>query len=315
LNGVWKFQLCPTVDFALRLRREGSRGGQTLAGEIVVPGHWQLLKKTTDAPIYTNIKYIIPVDPPKVPEKNPCGLYKTTFSVPTNWAERQLRIKFEGVDSCFYVWLNDVLIGFSKDSRLPAEFDISSHVNAIGSNTLEVLVIRYSDASFLEDQDMWNLSGIFRDVSLLSPPAPLSVSDISWRSSQREGTDDFYLHVGAKVTWDAATIGSAAATQAWTVQFDIYHEGVLVKSVTEESLVLNEFTSPSSIPVANSVRPVIFSQTTMKDGKQQQTPSRSGVYSNRYIVKVIILFALSSFLFLSQVYLMKVHHRIIRAVW
>lgn len=143
---------------------------------IKVPGNWQLdaaypgLRLATDVPIYTNIKYPFPCDPPRVPAENPTGCYSREFSVPADWlASGQTRIIFDGVDSAFHLFCNGRWVGYSQDSRLPAEFDLTSFLCG-GDNRLAVLVLRWSDGSYLEDQDMWRMSGIFRSVSLLHKP-------------------------------------------------------------------------------------------------------------------------------------------------
>ncbi|MEC7077181.1 MAG: glycoside hydrolase family 2 TIM barrel-domain containing protein, partial [Pseudomonadota bacterium] len=138
--------------------------------DITVPGHWQL--QGFDRPVYTNIKYPFPCKPPVVPEANPTGCYERTFNLPADWkvGEEQIRVIFEGVDNAFHIWCNAEWVGYSQDSRLPAEFDLSRYLTP-GENTLSVLVMRYSDGSYLEDQDMWNLSGIYRSVYLLTKPA------------------------------------------------------------------------------------------------------------------------------------------------
>ncbi|WP_336769190.1 beta-galactosidase [Aeromonas hydrophila] len=144
---------------------------------IKVPGNWQLdaaypgLRPGTDVPIYTNIKYPFPCDPPRVPAENPTGCYSREFNVPADWlASGQTRIIFDGVDSAFHLFCNGRWVGYSQDSRLPAEFDLTSFLCS-GDNRLAVLVLRWSDVSYLEDQDMWRMSGIFRSVSLLHKPA------------------------------------------------------------------------------------------------------------------------------------------------
>lgn len=144
---------------------------------IKVPGNWQLdatypgLRPATDVPIYTNIKYPFLCDPPRVPAENPTGCYSREFSVPADWlASGQTRIIFDGVDSAFHLFCNGRWVGYSQDSRLPAEFDLTPFLQA-GDNRLAVLVLRWSDGSYLEDQDMWRMSGIFRSVSLLHKPA------------------------------------------------------------------------------------------------------------------------------------------------
>nr|WP_310616571.1 beta-galactosidase [Pantoea cypripedii] len=139
------------------------------ADNIPVPANWQL--HGYDAPIYTNVQYPIPVNPPFVPASNPTGCYSLTFNVDDAWLQQgQTRIIFDGVNSAFFLWCNGQWIGYSQDSRLPAEFDLSGTLRA-GNNRLAVMVLRWSDGSYLEDQDMWRMSGIFRDVTLLHKPA------------------------------------------------------------------------------------------------------------------------------------------------
>lgn len=143
---------------------------QDLAGAraVRVPGNWQL--QGFDRPIYTNIKYPFPVDPPRVPALNPTGCYSREIALPADWlASGQTRIIFDGVDSAFYLFCNGRWVGYSQDSRLPAEFDLTPFLQA-GTNRLAALVLRWSDGSYLEDQDMWRMSGIFRSVSLLHKP-------------------------------------------------------------------------------------------------------------------------------------------------
>ena len=135
---------------------------------IPVPSNWQLAGY--DAPIYTNVRYPITTTPPRVPEENPTGCYSRTFTVPPAWlAQGQTRIVFDGVSSAFHLFCNGEWIGYSQDSRLPAEFDLSGALRA-GENRLCVLVLRWSCGTWLEDQDMWRMSGIFRSVSLLHKP-------------------------------------------------------------------------------------------------------------------------------------------------
>ncbi len=122
------------------------------------------------APAYTNTVYPFPVDPPRVPDANPTGEYRRAFALPADWpATGRTVLRFEGVDSCFAVWLNGVRLGDGKGSRLPTEFDATDHLRE-GENTLAVRVHQWSAASYLEDQDMWWLSGIFRSVGVLHRP-------------------------------------------------------------------------------------------------------------------------------------------------
>lgn len=120
-------------------------------------------------PQYTNVIYPFPVDPPYVPSSNPTYLYRRFFTVPDHWTGGNVLLRFEGVDSAFYVYVNDMEVGFSKGSRCPHEFDITDYL-VEGENTLIVKVIKWSDGTYLEDQDMWWESGIFRDVYLTVRP-------------------------------------------------------------------------------------------------------------------------------------------------
>ena len=132
---------------------------------IPVPSCWQLFGY--DKPGYTNVNYPIPVDPPYVPDENPCGVYKTTFNINENWNERKTYIVFEGVSSCVFVYVNGKYVGYSQGSRLQAEFDITNYVKQ-GENELVCKVLKWCMGSYLEDQDCFRLNGIFRDVYLLS---------------------------------------------------------------------------------------------------------------------------------------------------
>ncbi|MCX7800713.1 MAG: DUF4981 domain-containing protein, partial [Fimbriimonadales bacterium] len=137
---------------------------------VPVPSVWQT--HSEDLPHYTNVQYPFPVDPPRVPSENPTGYYATRFLIPEGWQGLRVLLRFEGVDSCFTVWLNGAEIGSSKGSRLPAEFDVTEALSWSEENVLAVKVVKWSDASYLEDQDMWWLSGIFRDVLLQAVPTP-----------------------------------------------------------------------------------------------------------------------------------------------
>jgi beta-galactosidase/beta-glucuronidase len=164
LNGRWAFSLAPSPmevpeGFFLPTFDVGAWD------RIEVPLSWQCAGY--DYPHYTNTIYPFPIDPPRVPTENPTGCYRRNFTLPDAWAGRQVMLRFDGVDSAFIVWVNGVEIGFSKGARLPAEFDITSALQP-GENVVAVQVMRWSDGSYLEDQDMWWLSGIFRDVSLVA---------------------------------------------------------------------------------------------------------------------------------------------------
>ncbi len=165
LNGTWSFRLFerPEQAFQPELLRapDGSTGWQA----IRVPGNWTM--QGFDRPHYTNVVMPFRNDPPRVPDQNPTGVYRTVFSLPDDWLPRRTVLHFDGVESCWYVYCNGRLVGMSKDSRLAAEFDLTPFVVA-GDNHLLVVVLRWSDGSYLEDQDHWWMAGIYRDVYLYS---------------------------------------------------------------------------------------------------------------------------------------------------
>ena len=176
LNGTWKFRYAPSPAAAppdLRRPDLDDRGWD----DIQVPGNWQL--QGYDRPIYVNVQYPIPVeDYPRVPrDDNPTGSYRTRFTLPEGWAGCQVFLVFDGVDSAGHVWLNGHPVGYSTDSRLPAEFNVTRYLQR-GENVLAVRVYRWSSGTWLEDQDFWRLSGIFRDVYLMATP-PVHVRDFT----------------------------------------------------------------------------------------------------------------------------------------
>ncbi|MDP4210551.1 MAG: glycoside hydrolase family 2 TIM barrel-domain containing protein [Bacteroidota bacterium] len=177
LNGIWKFKWSPNpqsrpLDFY-------TQGYSTEKWDnILVPGNWELQGFGT--PIYTNIAYPFKRDIPRVSgepdksfttykERNPVGSYLTTFIISENWIDKQVFLNFGGVQSAMYVWVNGQKVGYSENSMSPAEFDITSYIHK-GENKLAVEVYKYCDGSYMEDQDIWRLGGIFRDVDLIVRP-------------------------------------------------------------------------------------------------------------------------------------------------
>ncbi|MGF9915089.1 glycoside hydrolase family 2 TIM barrel-domain containing protein [Paenibacillus ehimensis] len=166
LNGEWAFHYAARPEEApasFYMPEFDDSGWDRLA----VPSHWQL--HGYGAPHYTDLYYPFPVRPPEVPADNPTGTYRRTFTLPESWLSRNVFLRFQGVDSAFHVWLNGSYVGYSQGSRLPSEFAIAPFVRE-GENVLAVQVYQWSDGSYLEDQDMWWLSGIFRDVALVAQP-------------------------------------------------------------------------------------------------------------------------------------------------
>jgi beta-galactosidase len=196
LNGEWKFACAPNPASAPTGFHEP--GYDVSAWDsIAVPGNWQL--QGYDIPMYTNVQYPFPIDEyPHVPEDdNPTGCYRRTFTVPEAWDGRQVFLTFDGVDSAFHLWVNGEEVGYSQGSRLPAEFNVTNYLQP-GENTLALRVYRWSDGSYLEDQDYWRLSGIFRDVYLWSAPA-VHVRDFYVTTELDEAYRDAVLKVRAKV--------------------------------------------------------------------------------------------------------------------
>ncbi|WP_350279378.1 glycoside hydrolase family 2 TIM barrel-domain containing protein [Kribbella sp. HUAS MG21] len=186
LSGDWSFRLSPTVaDAPDDLKDPDTSGWDTIA----VPGHWQL--NGYGAPAYTNVVYPFPLEPPYVPTDNPTGDYVRTVTVPADFAGARIVLRFEGVDSRFAVYVNGEWVGWSSGSRLASEFDITSLVAPGKEARIAVRVHQWSAGSYVEDQDMWWLSGIFREVNLLAlrPDAPTDVFvKAAWDHVDRAGT-------------------------------------------------------------------------------------------------------------------------------
>lgn len=165
LNGKWKFSYAP--DFQQKPKESYSPFfDDSKWEEIEVPSCWQA--KGYGIPIYTNVTYPFPKDPPFIDQDNPVGVYRKSFTIPKGWENRRVVLHFGGVASAFYVWVNGLRIGYSQDSMTPAEFDITEALRKGKSNSIAVEVYQWSDGSYLEDQDMWRFGGIFRDVFLYS---------------------------------------------------------------------------------------------------------------------------------------------------
>ena len=158
---------------------------------ITVPLCWQmLLDRGYDVPLYSNLKYPFQLDPPHVPDENPCGHYSRSFDLPDDF-DQKVYINFEGVSSCFYLFINKQFVGYSQVSRCTSEFDITDKL-VKGTNRIDVLVVKWCDGSYLEDQDCYRLSGIFREVYLLS--------------RENNHIKDFYARVDVAESLDTATV-------------------------------------------------------------------------------------------------------------
>ncbi|MCI5640087.1 MAG: beta-galactosidase, partial [Lachnospiraceae bacterium] len=166
LNGEWKFQYYNSIyDVTEPFYEKGYDISEF--DRVTVPGVWQMAGYDTHQ--YTNIRYPFPFDPPYVPQDIPCGAYVCTFDYHREEKAPKAFLNFEGVDSCFYIWINGVYAGYSQVSHATSEFDVTDLLDE-GENTLAVLVLKWCDGSYLEDQDKFRMSGIFRDVYLLKRP-------------------------------------------------------------------------------------------------------------------------------------------------
>lgn len=189
LHGDWKFAWAPkpsdAVDGFHRADFDAS-GWDTLP----VPSNWEMHGYGT--PIYTNSTYPFPKNPPWIGrDDNPVGMYRHDFDLPANWEGKQILLHFGGVSSAYGVYVNGEYVGYAEDACLPSEFDVTQHVQ-VGANTLAVKVFRWSDGSYLEDQDQWRLSGIQREVLLLARPSN-GLQDFAVRTEPMDGGEDWRL--------------------------------------------------------------------------------------------------------------------------
>lgn len=193
LNGTWKFRLAPSPFHAPDWNLVDPASWKD---SVRVPGMWQL--QGHGKPHYLNFDYPFQVNPPRVPLMNETGCYWREFELPSSWD--QVRLRFEGVDSSFHVWINGQEVGYSQGSRNASEFDITDYVSRQGTkNTIGVRVYKYCDGTYIEDQDQWWLSGIFREVRLLGFP--------------RDSITDFAVVTKLGATLTDATLEVKARTQ------------------------------------------------------------------------------------------------------
>lgn len=236
LNGEWKFNWVRKpadrpVDFY--------KADYDVSGwdDIVVPSNWQM--HGYGIPIYTNMVFPFPANPPYIPhDNNPVGSYRRNFTIPSGWKGREVFIHFDGVKSAFYIWVNGERVGYSQGSMVPAEFDITKYLKG-GRNSVAVEVYRWSDGSYLEDQDMWRLSGIYRNVYLFSAPA-VHLRDFAVRA----GLDDAYKDGILKIRPKLEVFDKGKDLNGWTVKAQLYDENdkaVLGKPLEKNALaIINE---------------------------------------------------------------------------
>lgn len=195
LDGKWKFLYSVNPDGINKnfFRNDFSEKGMA---EITVPGMWQM--QGWGEKIFRNVSQPFKADPPKIPrDYNPVGSYRKTFTVPSNFKDKQIFLHLEGVASAYFVWVNGQEVGYNQGANEPAEFDVTKLLKP-GKNTVSVMVFQYSDGTYNEDQDMWRLSGIFRSVYLMATPK-VHIRDYYVSSDLDEKYEDTTLKVEAEI--------------------------------------------------------------------------------------------------------------------
>ena len=228
LNGTWKFQYFNSIYDIQDSFFEKNYDTENF-DEIQVPSVWQMAGYDTHQ--YTNIRYPFPFDPPYVPQDIPCGAYVHNFEYSRDEKASKAFLNFEGVDSCFYVWINGSYVGYSQVSHMTSEFDVTD-VLQDGTNTVAVLVMKWCDGSYLEDQDKFRMSGIFRDVYILKRPEQ-AISDYHIKTKIED--------MLAKIELDVKFYSPA------NVKISIEDKNgavVAVGSITEEGTAVLEIASP-----------------------------------------------------------------------
>ncbi len=244
LTGTWLFRYHDSVE---EIDEQFHEEGYDASGwdTIPVPANWQM--HGYDRPHYTNVNYPFPCDPPFVPNENPAGLYLRDFHL-TDPGNREHALVFEGVDSAFCVWVNGTFVGYSQVSHATSEFNVSKYLKA-GKNRIAVLVLKWCDGSYLEDQDMWRLSGIFREVYLLSRE-PVHIRDVFARTTLNADLSEGRIRCEVLCTEGGAANVSALLTDS------------AGEPIAEESVLVNRegsvaFTVPSP-ELWSAEQPVLY---------------------------------------------------------
>lgn len=187
LDGAWQFQLCTTVQEGLELAR--TKSAEKPWPTIQVPSNWMLQTGVADIPIYTNQKYPIPCEPPLVPHLNPTGVYRRLLPEDifyTVYQGDQYWLNIHAAESMVFVYVNGYRVGFAKDSRLPSTWNISEYLQP-RQNVLTLVVVRWSDGTYLEDQDHWWMAGLHRSVELVRQPAAACIADVCVQQATHKG--------------------------------------------------------------------------------------------------------------------------------
>ena len=207
--------------------------------DITVPANWEL--EGYGIPIYTNVKYVFPANPPFVDrDYNPVGSYKREFQLPADWEEKEVYVHFAGVRSAMYTWVNGKFVGYNEGSKSPAEFRLTDHVRP-GKNTIAVEVYRWADASYMEDQDFWRLSGIDREVYLYATPK-VTLRDYKVEASLDDNYNNgvFSIHLQYKNT-------NKKTAKGWTAEIKLLEGEKEVLALSKEVAVPGNDTASVSL--------------------------------------------------------------------
>ncbi|OMF30812.1 beta-galactosidase subunit alpha [Paenibacillus sp. FSL H8-0548] len=238
LSGSWRFRYCASALSCPEQFYAPDYDDESWSF-LPVPGNWQM--HGYGQPHYSSCPYPFPIDPPYVPGLNPVGCYRTAFSVPKEWSERQIRLVFGGVDSSFHLWINGQPVGYSQGSHNTSEFEITRFLNA-GSNVLAISVYQWCDGSYLESQDKWRLSGIFRDVYLAALPG-ITIEDAFVQTNLEPDYTGAELNLQLKLTKGIEEPESAYRLRATLLDelgnqvMDAYASEKLVLEVDEEQTI------------------------------------------------------------------------------
>ena len=257
LKGDWKFSYFENTDDAAAAFEAGFEPGSCRTEKLKVPSSWQMYGY--GIPQYVNVDYPIPLDPPYVPRENPVGVYRREFTLPRQFAGKKVYLNFEGVDTFFYVYINGRYAGFSQGSHLPSEFDITPLLRTAPGevNSIAVAVCKYAWSTYLEDQDFYRVSGIFRDVYLLAR------SDTHVR--------DFFVHAGTdKLTVDGCAEGPEAAGLRVAAEF--YDDGRRLIAKTEATADGNgafsfTFDAPADVRLWTAETPYLYTVLLIAGGE------------------------------------------------
>ncbi|MCC7447243.1 MAG: DUF4981 domain-containing protein [Anaerolineae bacterium] len=236
LNGQWDFKIKPKPE-AVTLA--AIQTGEWAS--MPVPGNWTM--QGYGNPHYTNVIMPFPCEPPHVPEQNPTGIYRRSFSVPESWQGRRIVLHFGGCEGVLYVYVNGQPIGLNKDSRTPAEFDVTSFVQIGNDNELLAVVVQWSDASYVEDQDHWWQAGIQREVFLYTTGVP-HLQDVSARSDLSDDLQSGTLRITSKIGFAGENHEDCAITAQL---YDPAGKAVFDKPLSAKATIFTDFNGRATV--------------------------------------------------------------------